>query len=135
MMRSFDNINNEEGHREEEMEEIDPIIDLMGNRVYGFDLFGGGGDECGELSPIIEDKENERPEKYTHVMNTPLKIRHSELRSPLVDITPSMTNKKRDDGFNTKTNKKNRTSNKTATKVFAGFDYEKLGLLTPRTMA
>ena len=31
----------------------------------------------------------------------------------MLDITPSMTQKKKDEGFNTKTNKKNKTSNKT----------------------
>jgi hypothetical protein len=54
-------------------------------------------------------------------MNTPLKIRHNELRSPLLDITPSMTQKKKDEQFHTKTNKKNKTSNKTATKGILGF--------------
>lgn len=46
-----------------------------------------------------------------------------------------MTHKKRDEpSFNTKTNKKNKTSNKTANKGL-GFEIEKWGLLTPRTMA
>ena len=68
-------------------------------------------------------------------MNTPLKIKHSDVRSPLQDITPSMTHKKRDElSFNTKTNKKNKTSNKTAHKGL-GYEIEKWGLLTPRTMA
>lgn len=68
-------------------------------------------------------------------MNTPMKIRHNDLRSPLQDITPSMTQKKKDDLFpHTKTNKKNKTLNKTANKGL-GFEIEKWGLMTPRTMA
>ncbi len=47
---------------------------------------------------------------------TPLKIRHNEIRSPLQDITPSMTHKKKGDTINN-TNKKNRTSNKTNNKT------------------
>ena len=58
---------------------------------------------------------------------TPMKIKRPEARSPLVDITPSMTHKKKQ-GTNFKTNKKNKTSNK-------GLDLQKMGLLTPRTMA
>lgn len=42
----------------------------------------------------MEDKENDLPLKYQN-LNTPLKIRHQELRSPLQDITPSMTHKKK----------------------------------------
>lgn len=45
-----------------------------------------------------------------------------------------MTHKKREDPFHTKTNKKNKTSNKTANKGF-GLELEKWGLQTPRTMA
>ena len=50
-------------------------------------------------------------------LNTPLKIKQCEIRSPLQDITPSMTHKKREDpSFKTQTNKKNKTTNKTANK-------------------
>ena len=46
---------------------------------------------------------------------TPLKVRHNEIRSPLQDITPSMTHKKKGDQDNT--NKKNKTTNKTNNKI------------------
>ena len=108
----------------------------MGNKIYEFSLNGHhSDDDDNELSPIVEDKENDIPEKCMN-LNTPLKIRHNDIRSPLQDITPSMTQKKRNDpSFNTKTNKKNRTSNKTANKGLGLFEIEKWGLLTPRTMA
>ena len=65
-----------------------------------------------EDDPILEDqKENDIPSSLT----TPLKIRKREIRSPLQDITPSMTHKKR----------------KTGGKLSVS---EKVGLLTPRTM-
>jgi len=63
--------------------------------------------------PIDEDKENGLPS--SRHLNTPLKINRKELRSPLEDITPSMTQKKK----------------KTNTKLTIS---EKTRLLTPRTM-
>ena len=44
---------------------------------------------------IEEDKENDAPPSY---LTTPLKINKKELRSPLQDITPSMTQKKKKTG-------------------------------------
>lgn len=63
----------------------------MGNRICEFDTKIECEDASTPLSPIEEDKENEVPS----YLNTPLKIRRPEIRSPLQDITPSMTQKKK----------------------------------------
>jgi hypothetical protein len=47
----------------------------MGNRIYDFNVYGTYDEHDNQLSPIIEDKENDLPIKY-HNLNTPLKIRH-----------------------------------------------------------
>lgn len=49
------------------------------------------------MLPIIEDKENEVP--TTNHLQTPLK--NKELRSPLKDITPSITKRKKKSGMHT----------------------------------
>jgi hypothetical protein len=84
----------------------------MGNRICEFDAKIEAEDFAPPLSPIEEDKENDYPPSY---LNTPLKIRRVEMRSPLQNITPSMTQKKK----------------KTNTKLTVT---EKSRLLTPRTM-
>lgn len=94
----------------------------MGNKICEFVVSNNlDDDEDEELEPILEDKENDVPYKYSN-MNTPLKIRPPEARSPLQDITPSMTHKKKEDSMKTKTNKKNKTSNKTSNKGL-GFEF------------
>jgi hypothetical protein len=64
----------------------------MGNRICEFDvrIVPEEVDETAYM-PVEEDKENELPSSY---LNTPLKIKR-EIRSPLQDITPSMTHKKK----------------------------------------
>jgi hypothetical protein len=91
-------------------EENEEILDIMGNRICEFDLKIESEESPAPFSPVEEDKENEVP--TSSYLNTPLKIRRCEMRSPLQDITPSMTHKKR----------------KTNTKL------DKSRLLTPRTM-
>ena len=88
------------------------MLDIMGNRICDFDIKIEAEDLSAPYSPIEEDKENDVPSSY---LNTPLKIRRTEIRSPLQDITPSMTQKKK----------------KTNTKLTVS---EKPRLLTPRTM-
>jgi hypothetical protein len=56
---------------------VDMVTDLMGNRICEFNVAGNDNaeEDDQQLSPIVEDKENDRPEKYLN-LNTPLKIRH-----------------------------------------------------------
>jgi hypothetical protein len=96
----------------EESSENEEMLDIMGNRICDFDIKIECEDTPVPYSPIEEDKENDVPSSY---LNTPLKIRRTEIRSPLQDITPSMTQKKK----------------KTNTKLTVS---EKHRLLTPRTM-
>lgn len=76
----------------EESSESSEAFDIMGHKINEFNA-------PTELEDIPEsqyfseneDKENEHPPYYT---KTPLKIERKEIRSPLEDITPSMTHKK-----------------------------------------
>lgn len=107
---SFKRIMEKDNEGSEENEEV---LDIMGNRICEFDIKIMPEElEESRFSPVEEDKENDLPTSY---LNTPLKIRRKEIRSPLEDITPSMTQKKK------KTNSKLTVS-------------EKNRFLTPRTM-
>jgi hypothetical protein len=93
----------------EEESENDTEEQLKTNNTIGeFKTFEESPDS---LKPIMEDKENEAPSNVQLV--TPLK--NKELRSPLKDITPTLTKKKK----------------KSALKAVN----EKYCYLTPRTMA
>ena len=98
----------------EESSESSEMFDIMGHRINEFNSPMEAEDTLeAQLPAIEEDKENEHLPTY---IKTPLKIQRKEIRSPLEDITPSMTQKK---------------GNKTSGKFTIS---EKRRYLTPRTM-
>ena len=95
-----------------ESEGQEEVLDIMGHPIGDFELKMEAEDEE-DLPQIEEDKENSPPTAAQ--LATPLKIRKPEVRSPLQDITPSMTQRKQ----------------KTTTKMTVS---AKRRFLTPRTM-
>ena len=69
---------------------------MLGNPICEFKA---SEDIIEDYPPIIEDKENDLPPISTSHLQTPLK--NKELRSPLKDITPSLTKRKKKSGMKT----------------------------------
>lgn len=107
---SFKKIIEKENEDESENEhEADmKLYDNEGNAICQFRTFD---ETIDEVMPIIEDKENDVP-SLNH-LQTPLK--NKQLRSPLKDITPSITKRRKKSGMQTIS--------------------QKYTYLTPRTMA